>query len=1456
MSKRSGLLGRILCLSITWLYASVAMASTATAQTSSQTQAKHGPGLSLPLSSQVESVYHFAEGDGVSVFDGTLDLRHVDLSLSLAGGMELTIARTYNSGDGLSKSWSKFAPIWSFAVSKIMPILQRDKSYHYFMTFNDGSKRQLFLAESASNAYISKDGWHGLHGSATFEVVDNNGTTYSYVARGYEKDSRPHSIPYTNFNWYVLTKVRDIHGNGYDISYYPMMDQGKNISEVMKQITTTDHRVIKFEKGDCGNPEGCIAKMTFAGQVWQYHYDESRDVKHTALLASVDNPDGTHWRYGYARQKLLDVGIGKVYYPYVVQTTMPSGGQIEYGYDQDNTFLNNSYFLSTLNKHVVKDAHGKVLSSCSVGSSQGGRNSLNINCSDKTVQYVSMNKDSGNNLHQIGELLEKKVTDKKTGQVVFKAQYEWEKQRIASVPYTIARGRVLLRESATYAARLSKITTTLGSSRYVIRYADFDLFGNPKMITEEGDVTKTLRLSYFNNTEKNIFGKLKSVTQDDSIKSLVREYTSEGQVSSESKHGMMTRYYYHSSGDLNSVIDALGHPVQYPKYKYGVPLRKVDQAGGVTSQKVDLFGNVISKTDANLETTHYTYDAMRKVLSVTPPRGAKTTITYHAGGVLDRTVTTRGNLKTVTDGDGFGRTVSTQQTDLDSNRTITTTTKYDQYGQPIFKSFPQYGQAGSMLGAYTKYDALGRVVKVQYPYGDDRDSIATTVYTDGNKVTKTDANGHTTVYTYQVTGDSEQKKLIKIESPEGLNTTIARDALGNVTKVSQGNLSRQYIYDQHHQVEQEISPEVGILKLERDKLGQVLSKTYNGSKLIKYSYDSLGRVLTESTVAGTTTRYTYDDNGNTSSVDNGVVRWNYTYDENNNLTGEEAEVAALGETFSLLHEYDDNDHLLATTYPSGKRVTYTPNAFGKATELGDLLSDVTFAANGHLLTTTNAAGVHTRFSYDDRGRPTALQVGDLLSSQMTYDKNNNITRVIDKLDPQYDLNVGYDALDRVTTANGYWGTGKISYDAQNNIATKQFGSHVQAFRYDQSRNSLLMIYQGEKLQDYLGYDNFGNMNSRGGVTFNYDFHNRLQRVSKKGQTTRYQYDGNEQRVVVDDNGALTYTLTDRKGHPFYRYKPDGNHRESLFYLDDNLAAKADNAGKVTYFHWDSQGNAVASSDDKGTLRWKKVYQPFGLEVTEDRAGLGDEGFGGKLYNPESGLNYFGGRYYDPVLARFVSVDPADVDPEQPFSFNRYIYANNNPYRYRDVDGRWPTPVLGINIIEGFFGAAMGAYTGWTATHDINGLVVGTTFGAVTAVMANPLAARAAAKTAALGGGALATDLATVGTQIGAGVTGEIATNYTLTGHSGFSQAMIGSIGGHIGGNMITRDGVAIESAFHAVLDGGFRMLYSEFASAAYQSTTRSFTSSNFKSFSFADYTFGNHNWTSINSFDHIAVTGS
>ncbi len=68
------------------------------------------------------------------------------------------------------------------------------------------------------------------------------------------------------------------------------------------------------------------------------------------------------------------------------------------------------------------------------------------------------------------------------------------------------------------------------------------------------------------------------------------------------------------------------------------------------------------------------------------------------------------------------------------------------------------------------------------------------------------------------------------------------------------------------------------------------------------------------------------------------------------------------------------------------------------------------------------------------------------------------------------------------------------------------------------------------------------------------------------------------------------------------------------------------------------------------------------------------GFTGHVNDADTGLVYMQQRYYDPIAARFMSVDPIFTDANTGSGFNLYEYASNNPYRYTDPDGRAPAPL--------------------------------------------------------------------------------------------------------------------------------------------------------------------------------------
>lgn len=95
------------------------------------------------------------------------------------------------------------------------------------------------------------------------------------------------------------------------------------------------------------------------------------------------------------------------------------------------------------------------------------------------------------------------------------------------------------------------------------------------------------------------------------------------------------------------------------------------------------------------------------------------------------------------------------------------------------------------------------------------------------------------------------------------------------------------------------------------------------------------------------------------------------------------------------------------------------------------------------------------------------------------------------------------------------------------------------------------------------------------------------------------------------------------------------------------------------------------------------------------------GFTGQELDPETGLYYYGGRYYDPELGRFISPDPFIQDPEDPQNLNRYSYVLNNPQSYIDPSGYFSFKKF-FNIVSFVWsvGSAVAGYAAYTPSPDI------------------------------------------------------------------------------------------------------------------------------------------------------------
>lgn len=116
---------------------------------------------------------------------------------------------------------------------------------------------------------------------------------------------------------------------------------------------------------------------------------------------------------------------------------------------------------------------------------------------------------------------------------------------------------------------------------------------------------------------------------------------------------------------------------------------------------------------------------------------------------------------------------------------------------------------------------------------------------------------------------------------------------------------------------------------------------------------------------------------------------------------------------------------------------------------------------------------------------------------------------------------------------------------------------------------------------------------------------------------------------------------------------------------------------TTYFHNDLSGSPQVATNASGQIIWRESYFPYGERIVLDPASIANKvWFTGRHQDDQTELLYMGARYYDPVLGRFLTVDPELFDQQNIHSFNRYAYANNNPYRFVDSSGRYAEEIVG------------------------------------------------------------------------------------------------------------------------------------------------------------------------------------
>ena len=691
--------------------------------------------------------------------------------------------------------------------------------------------------------------------------------------------------------------------------------------------------------------------------------------------------------------------------------------------------------------------------------------------------------------------------------------------------------------------------------------------------------------------------------------------------------------------------------------------------------------------------TTMAYDVLDRNTKTTIPDGAFTTIAYGFGA--DRLGLTQFET-TVTDANG-----KQKQTHRDVRELITSVKEFNQ---------------GSILWTSYSYDPLKQFVKVV----DDKNNITTVAYDNlgrrtvidnpdtgktetqydlaSNVIAKVTANLRSS--NQQITYKYDFNRLVSIEYPNFVGNNItytygassaAGDPNGNragrIARVSSQMGSEERFYGPLGEVVKEIktinsfttpnAPEVYTTLYQYDTWNRLMRMTYPDLEVLTYAYDSAGLV---NFAQGVKNGYTYDylkrleydkfEQRIFSEVGNNV-RTRYAYDERNRRLCALTSAKGMGVTPSCVAS-------LSGTLP-------VQNGIQNLLYVYDNVGNIKELANSIPVPPASQFGGPTKqsFVYDDLYR--------LTSASGSFSFNPSKIRT-------YSVDLAYDSIHNITSKN------------QSDIITQPSGTPIQQkktsylFNYAYtsgpgSSRPHAPIHIGNRTFSYdangnqLGWDNDDNGTRR---TIVWDEENRIQSLFDNGHEKTYKYDDKGDRIIKrGPQGETVYVnqyFTIRNKEIGTKHVFAGTTRlvSKLMKQDKpgaNPQGKTPVEKDLYFFHPDHLGSSHYITDTQGKLFEHLEYFPFGETWVEESTNTQRTPylFTGKELDEETGLYYFGARYYDPRTSVWQSADPIvgkylptarnrnSILPGQggvynTFNLGLYGYAHQNPVRYTDPDG--------------------------------------------------------------------------------------------------------------------------------------------------------------------------------------------
>jgi RHS repeat-associated protein len=615
----------------------------------------------------------------------------------------------------------------------------------------------------------------------------------------------------------------------------------------------------------------------------------------------------------------------------------------------------------------------------------------------------------------------------------------------------------------------------------------------------------------------------------------------------------------------------------------------------------------------------------------------------------------------------------------------------------------------------TEYDQLGRVTKVGMFKGStaptdcesttNRTGLTTTQY-DSEWTIVTDPAGKIRKQMRDGLGRLAQVIEDPGNSPAlNYSTTYAYDPLDNLTGVTQGAQTRAFVYGSLNRLTSATNPESGTVTYTYYDSGDLKRRTDARSAWAESAYDPLHRILTK-TYSDSTPPVNYEyylasslsspNIGQLKSVSSSEASTSYiSYNQLGLLTCARNTISGFAGFPTFNYDWYLNGAIKSIYYPSGRLVSYDVDDAGrvsKASASGKTYMDTAgithpYTPDGRIAQMKLGNNLWETRDYQTPGTTTYYKLGttqgngDLVQLGYNFSGTGNNGNVVSQQISRFN--------------NGLNLTQSFTYDGVNRLLSATEGSSARNYEYDQYGNRWIgtsnwpaanepkePISQNNFIASTnrltitgVQYDAAGNQTTYGAFTLGYDAESRNTAVtSTSSGNGSFAYDGEGRRIkkVWTPNSGTAVTT-------YFVYNVLGQ-------LAAEYSSEASASTGASWIFTDMLGSVRAITSESQSVEECYDYEPFGRMLGASDNGRGSLGcfqanpdnsviaqkFTSKERDAETGLDYFGARYYSGAQGRFTSPDKPLIDQHVgvPQSWNLYSYVRNNPLKYIDINGKF------------------------------------------------------------------------------------------------------------------------------------------------------------------------------------------